>query len=104
LDSTPLHAFVEHEKVRQLVEAALPALAEQDDYMKELLLVLPRLVFYLPELALPRLYRASRSGGYAVLALMDGCAGLAAQRSGPELVRALAEAIEKARACLGQDI
>lgn len=102
VEKDSVRGLLEHERVRQMVVDALPGLPEQNQYLKELLLVLPRLVFYLPEIILPRLYQASKGGLYAVLALMDHSAMLAAQSGGVELIRRMANAIEKARACQGE--
>lgn len=99
-----LLGLLEREQVRQVVLGALPSEIAQNQYLKELLLVLPRLVFYLPETILPRLYQASKAGLYAVLALMDHSAGLAARHGGAGLIRELASAIERARACQGEGL
>ncbi len=104
VDRERLLGLLEHEAVHQMVLAALPAETAQNQYLKELLLVLPRLAFYLPETILPRLYQASRAGLYAVLALMDHSAGLAARHGGADLIRGLANAIERARACQGEGL
>ncbi len=103
VEAGKMREWLPDEQLRQQVEEALPSMTEQNEHLKQLLLALPRLLFYLPGVILPRLYQASRSGIYAVLALIDHSAEVAARAGGSSLIGALAQAIERARACQGED-